>query len=64
VAAREELDRVADGIVASLAEAVPVDPAKPVRYPGEETMRLREENMRLGVPVEEKVWAMVKHLSF
>jgi len=64
VAAREELDRVADGIVASLAEATPVDPSRPVRYPGEETVRVREENMRLGVPVEDAVWRMVRGLTF
>ncbi len=64
VATRDELNRVADGIVASLAAATPVDPARPVRYPGEETARVREENMRLGVPVEDVVWDMVNNLSF
>jgi 3-dehydro-L-gulonate 2-dehydrogenase len=55
-AAREELTRIADGIVASLKEATPIDPGRPVRYPGEETLRVREENMRLGVPVEPDMW--------
>jgi 3-dehydro-L-gulonate 2-dehydrogenase len=64
VATRDELNRVADGIVASLAAATPIDPARPVRYPGEETARVREENMRLGVPVEDVVWDMVNNLSF
>ncbi len=64
VATPDELDRVADSIVASLADATPIDPSRPVRYPGEETLRVREENMRVGVPVEDAVWAMVKNLSF
>jgi 3-dehydro-L-gulonate 2-dehydrogenase len=51
-----ELSRIAEGIVASLREATPVDPRKPVRYPGEETLRLREENLRLGVPVDPEIW--------
>jgi 3-dehydro-L-gulonate 2-dehydrogenase len=51
-----ELSRIAEGIVESLREATPVDPGKPVRYPGEETMRLREENLRLGVPVDPEIW--------
>lgn len=49
-------DEIADGVLASLREAIPVDPAKPVRYPGEETIRVREENLRLGVPVDTDVW--------
>jgi 3-dehydro-L-gulonate 2-dehydrogenase len=51
-----ELTKIADGIVGSLREATPVDQAKPVRYPGEETLRLREENLRLGVPVDPEIW--------
>ena len=46
---------IADGIVASLA-VEPLVPGRPVRYPGEETLRVREENLRLGVPVDEKIW--------
>jgi 3-dehydro-L-gulonate 2-dehydrogenase len=64
LATRDELNRVADGIVASLADATPIDPGRPVRYPGEETARVREENMRLGVPVEDSVWTMVTTLAF
>ena len=51
-----ERDRIADDIIAALLQATPVDPAKPVRYPGEQTLKLREENMRLGIPVDEDVW--------
>ncbi|MDE3103600.1 MAG: 3-dehydro-L-gulonate 2-dehydrogenase [Acidobacteriota bacterium] len=51
-----ELDAIADGVIASLRQATPVDPAKPVRYPGEQTLQLRAENLRLGVPVDEDVW--------
>jgi 3-dehydro-L-gulonate 2-dehydrogenase len=53
----QELDRVADGIIDSLRQATPVDPAKPIRYPGEQTLRLREENLRLGVPVDPEIWS-------
>ncbi len=64
LAARAELDRIADGIVESLREATPIDPAKPVRYPGEQTLRLREENTRLGVPVTPAIWQKLQSLSF
>ena len=63
-AAREELDRIADGILKSLRDATPIDPAKPVRYPGEQTLHLRQENLKLGVPVTPEVWAKLNALSF
>jgi 3-dehydro-L-gulonate 2-dehydrogenase len=53
---REALDSTADAILANLASVEPIDPAKPARYPGEQTLRTRKENMRLGVPVEESHW--------
>jgi 3-dehydro-L-gulonate 2-dehydrogenase len=51
-AARADLDRIAGGILASLRDATPIDPARPIRYPGEQTLHLRQENLRLGVPVK------------
>jgi 3-dehydro-L-gulonate 2-dehydrogenase len=63
-ATRPDLNRIASGILESLRAATPVDPAHPIRYPGEQTLRLREENMRLGVPVDPETWAKVQTLSF
>jgi 3-dehydro-L-gulonate 2-dehydrogenase len=62
-ATRPELDRIAQGILQSLREATPIDAKRPVRYPGEETLRLREENLRLGVPVDPAVWARLQGLA-
>jgi 3-dehydro-L-gulonate 2-dehydrogenase len=42
--------------VASVHGCAPAEAGKRVRYPGEETLRVREENLRLGVPVDEAVW--------
>jgi 3-dehydro-L-gulonate 2-dehydrogenase len=61
---RPDLARIADGILESLHTATPIDPANPVRYPGEQTFHLREENLRLGVPVDPEVWAKLQALSF
>jgi 3-dehydro-L-gulonate 2-dehydrogenase len=61
---REELDAIAAGVLASLHLAPPIEPGRPVRYPGEQTLHLREENMRLGVPVAAEVWKAVQSLSF
>ncbi len=63
-AARAELDRIADAVLASLRLATPIDPARPVRYPGEQTLHLRQENLRLGVPVTPAVWAQLQSLAF
>jgi 3-dehydro-L-gulonate 2-dehydrogenase len=59
VASTQELGRIAEGILSSLHEAPPADPNKPVRYPGEETLRLREENMLLGIPVDPEIWGQI-----
>ena len=59
LATTEELSRIADEILDNLHHATPVDPAKPVRYPGEQTLHVREENMRLGVPVDPDLWRQI-----
>lgn len=50
---------IADAIVESLHRCRPAEEGKPVRYPGEQTLRIRDENRRLGLPVEETVWAEI-----
>ncbi len=62
LASPQELTRIADGILGSLREATPVDPNKPVRYPGEQTLQLREENLRLGVPVDPEIWQRISDI--
>jgi 3-dehydro-L-gulonate 2-dehydrogenase len=59
-----ELDRIAEGILQSLRDAVPVDTANPPRYPGEQTLALRKENLRFGVPVEADIWTKLQGLNF
>lgn len=56
IAPAAELNQIADGILQHLHQARPEDPAHPIRYPGEQTLQLREENMRLGVPVDPELW--------
>jgi len=59
-----ELDRISGGILESLHATAPLDPARPVRYPGQQTLYLREQNLRLGVPVDPAVWEKLRSLSF
>ena len=58
------MDLVADAVIASLHCAEPVDAGRPVRYPGEQTVVTREENLRLGVPVDEEIWDKVVRGEF
>lgn len=51
-----ELNHIAQGILDSLHHATPADPTQPIRYPGEQTLHLRQENLRLGVPVDPDLW--------
>jgi 3-dehydro-L-gulonate 2-dehydrogenase len=51
--------QIADGIVASLHAAKPAAPDTPVRYPGEQTLRIRTENLKLGLPIDPEVWAQI-----
>jgi 3-dehydro-L-gulonate 2-dehydrogenase len=55
-----ETGDVVEGIVESLHRC---SPQGSVRYPGERTLQLREENMRLGLPVDEAVWSEIVGLS-
>jgi 3-dehydro-L-gulonate 2-dehydrogenase len=52
-------EQIADEIVASLHGCRPDETGKSVRYPGEQTLRVRAENRRLGLPVDEAVWAQI-----
>jgi 3-dehydro-L-gulonate 2-dehydrogenase len=63
LAAAAELNAIADGVIESLRHATPVDPAKPIRYPGEQTLQLRKENLHLGIPVDTDVWEQLKNFA-
>lgn len=53
------LDQIADGIVASVHAAKRANTDKPIRYPGEQTLRIREENLRFGIPVDHSLWQQI-----
>lgn len=48
--------------LADLQTSTPVDPEKPVYYPGKNMMKTRAENMEKGIPVEDSVWETVLKL--
>jgi 3-dehydro-L-gulonate 2-dehydrogenase len=57
-----ETERIADDVVAAL-KAIPASEGGGVRYPGEKVLRVREENLRLGVPVVEERWRELRDLA-
>ncbi|HEY6413692.1 MAG TPA: 3-dehydro-L-gulonate 2-dehydrogenase [Edaphobacter sp.] len=59
IATTEELTRIADGIIDNLHQATHADPNQSIRYPGEQTLNLREENLRLGIPVDPDIWSQI-----
>ena len=63
LAAHEDLTRAARQAIDFLHASTPIDPAHPARYPGENTLKLREESLRLGVPVNEAQWQAVLALA-
>jgi len=50
------VDKLADDIVASIHNTQPIKPGAKLRYPGERTTAIREENMRLGLPIDKALW--------
>ena len=59
----EELDRIAAGAIDLLHAATPVEPGRGARYPGEGTLRIREESMRLGVAIDDAAWSALEKLG-
>lgn len=43
-------------IIDNIKESDPVDPETGIKYPGENVAKLREENKKLGIPVNKKLW--------
>jgi 3-dehydro-L-gulonate 2-dehydrogenase len=55
---------IVDGIIASLHNSKAATEGKHVRYPGEQTLRIRAENRKLGLPVEASVWTEILAMSY
>jgi 3-dehydro-L-gulonate 2-dehydrogenase len=56
-------EQIANNIIDSVHRCRPAEPANPVRYPGENTLRLRDENTRLGLPIDPAVWQEITAAS-
>jgi 3-dehydro-L-gulonate 2-dehydrogenase len=54
-------DGIAEEVSRRVVESLRVGGQK-VRYPGEQTLRLRSENLELGIPVDPGIWQKVQAL--
>ena len=57
------MEQIANEVVESLHRSLDAVEGKTVRYPGENSVRLSEENRRLGLPVEDRVWEEILKMS-
>lgn len=58
----KSLGFVIDQIISDYHHAIPVDPNKKVRYPGEQVLKTRAQNIALGIPVHKDVWKKITQL--
>lgn len=54
-----EASRIAESLIADL-QSIPV--AGTVRYPGQQTLKIRGENLAHGIPVEPAIWQRVQNM--
>ncbi len=60
---KEEVQKMLDRRVAAADASHPINPAHPVKCPGESTVARRERSMKEGVNVDETVWAQIQQLA-
>ncbi|WP_454843183.1 3-dehydro-L-gulonate 2-dehydrogenase [Rahnella aceris] len=59
----EFTERMADSVADYVNQSDPAENSRDVRYPGQTAASNREENHRLGIPVDEAVWDEVVRLA-
>jgi 3-dehydro-L-gulonate 2-dehydrogenase len=59
MSSKGSVDDIANHVIAHFQCAIG-EKGERVRYPGERVQKTREENMRLGIPVDAEVWEQVQ----
>ncbi len=55
-----QLEATASAIIANLHQATPLDASHPSRYPGEQTLATRKQNLTRGIPIDDALWHRFK----
>lgn len=63
IAPAEQSEAILDDAVDWLLESQPQEEGIRIVYPGQRAAASREENLRLGIPVDERIWQEIKHLT-
>lgn len=58
----EQTGRLIEEIIAYAKTSRLEDESKPVRFPGEATLKTRERNLREGIPVDKEIWERVQKM--
>lgn len=62
IAGESFLSSAIDEVLADIKASERVDAAQEIRYPGEKEARTRQQNLELGIPVEDTVWDKITSL--
>jgi 3-dehydro-L-gulonate 2-dehydrogenase len=60
---QELIDKVLSETITQIKTSVPVKENSEIFYPGEQSLKTRHENLDMGIPVDDGVWAKVKELA-
>ena len=60
---QELIDKVLSETITQIKLSVPVKENSEIFYPGEQSLKTRIENLAMGIPVDDDVWAKVKELA-
>jgi len=60
---QEFIDQALNETVEQLKSSVPAKENGEIFYPGEQSLKTRLENMELGIPVDDGIWAKVRELA-
>lgn len=56
------IEKTINDIIDDLKNSIPENPENAIRYPGESVKRIRQENLKNGIPVMKKVWEEIQQL--
>ncbi|HSK68064.1 MAG TPA: 3-dehydro-L-gulonate 2-dehydrogenase [Candidatus Limnocylindria bacterium] len=62
IAPAEDVNRILDDALADLAQSAPDGRGGRIAWPGQRALQTREDNLKNGIPVDERVWATIQAL--
>lgn len=60
---QELIDKVLSETITQIKTSVPITKNSEIFYPGEQSLKTRHENLAMGIPVDDGVWAKVRELA-